>query len=67
VRQTPYSSTTGQNLLALARIRAAQGRTEEAAKTYASAARHLSVTLGEQHPDTLEAKRAGSKELKKES
>jgi len=53
----PYSNFTGTAWLAIARIYEAQGRHAEAHSAYAAAAAHLVHTLGEQHPDTLEARK----------
>src|SRR6185295_7477335 len=53
----PYSNFTGSAWLAVARINDAQGRHTEAHDAYAAAAVHLAHTLGEEHPDTLEARK----------
>jgi tetratricopeptide (TPR) repeat protein len=53
----PYSNFTGNAWLAIARIHEAQGRHTEAHSAYAAATAHLAHTLGEQHPDTLEARK----------
>jgi tetratricopeptide (TPR) repeat protein len=53
----PYSNFTGSAWLAIARINEAQGRLSEAHQAYAAAAIQLAHTLGEAHPDTLEARK----------
>jgi tetratricopeptide (TPR) repeat protein len=58
--QLPSSSVTGQAWLALAQVEQTQGRTAEAQRAYAQAARQLVETLGERHPDTLRAKKGMS-------
>jgi serine/threonine-protein kinase len=55
--EVPYSNFTGSAWLSIARINEAQGRFTEAHQAYAAAAVHLAHTLGEQHPDTLEARK----------
>jgi tetratricopeptide (TPR) repeat protein len=52
----PFSNFTGAAWLAIARIRDAQGSSTAAHEAYLLAADHLSHTLGERHPDTLDAK-----------
>jgi hypothetical protein len=54
----PVSDFTGQAWLALARLHHAQGDEAEAKRAYASAFENLSGALGDQHPDTAQA-RAG--------
>ncbi|HKS58812.1 MAG TPA: protein kinase [Steroidobacteraceae bacterium] len=58
--QMPASSTTGQSWLMLAQVEQAQGRTGEAKRAYALAVRNLVETLGEQHPDTVRARKGMS-------
>jgi tetratricopeptide (TPR) repeat protein len=58
--QLPSSSLTGQAWLALARAEQAQGHSNEARHAYTLAARNLVETLGEQHPDTLRARKGMS-------
>lgn len=58
--QLPASSVTGQAWLMLAQVERAQGRTDEAKRAYGLATRHLVATLGEQHPDTLRARKGMS-------
>ena len=58
--QLPTSSVTGQAWLALARVEQAQGHPNEARRAYALAARNLSETLGDQHPDTVRARKGMS-------
>lgn len=58
--QLPASSVTGQAWLMLAQVERAQGRTDDAKRAYGLAARHLVATLGEQHPDTLRARKGMS-------
>jgi eukaryotic-like serine/threonine-protein kinase len=55
----PFSNFTGNAWLAIGHLREAQGHAAEAREAYRSAAAHLARTVGEQHPDTLEARRAG--------
>jgi serine/threonine protein kinase len=50
-----YSSLTGQSLLSLARVRAGEGKNDEAKRLAREAQLNLSDTLGSQHPDTLAA------------
>jgi len=52
----PVSDFTGRAWLALARLYRAQGNEAEAKRAYASAFENLSGTLGDQHPDTLQAR-----------
>jgi len=58
--QLPTSSVTGQAWLALARVEQAQGHPEEARRAYALAARNLHETLGDEHPDTVRARKGMS-------
>lgn len=58
--QLPSSYVTGQAWLMLAQIEQAQGRTEAAKRDYGLAVRHLVATLGEQHADTLRARKGMS-------
>jgi eukaryotic-like serine/threonine-protein kinase len=58
--QLPTSSVTGQAWLALARVEQAQGHPEEARSAYALAARNLHETLGDEHPDTVRARKGMS-------
>ena len=44
----------------LAEVEQAQGRADGARRAYALAVRHLVATLGEQHPDTLRARKGMS-------
>jgi eukaryotic-like serine/threonine-protein kinase len=53
----PTSSVTGQAWLALAQVEQAQQHPNEARRAYALAARNLLETLGEQHPDTVRARK----------
>ncbi|MGH8235997.1 MAG: tetratricopeptide repeat protein, partial [Steroidobacteraceae bacterium] len=53
----PSSSLTGQAWLALAQIEQAQGHTDAARRAYTLAVRNLVETLGEQHPDTVRARK----------
>lgn len=55
--QLPSSSTTGQAWLMLAEVEQAQGRAGEARHAYDLAVRNLLETLGEQHPDTVRARK----------
>jgi serine/threonine-protein kinase len=55
--QLPSSSTTGQAWLMLAEVEQAQGRTGDARHAYDLAVRNLAETLGEQHPDTVRARK----------
>lgn len=56
----PASSTTGQSWLMLAQVEQAKGRSDEAKRAYALAVRNLAETLGEQHPDTVRARKGMS-------
>lgn len=56
----PASSVTGQAWLALAQVEQAQGHTNEARRAYGLASRNLLETLGEQHPDTVRARKGMS-------
>jgi tetratricopeptide (TPR) repeat protein len=58
--QLPSSSTTGQAWLMLAQVEQAEGRADEARRAYALAVRNLVATLGEQHPDTVRARKGMS-------
>lgn len=58
--QLPASSVTGQAWLMLAQVEQAHGRTDAAKRAYGLAAHHLVATLGEQHPDTLRARKGMS-------
>jgi len=58
--ESPSSSTTGQAWLMLAEVEQAQGRGGEARHAYDLAVRNLSETLGEQHPDTVRARKGMS-------
>ena len=58
--QLPSSSTTGQSWLMLAQVEQAKGRSDEAKRAYALAVRNLAQTLGEQHPDTVRARKGMS-------
>jgi hypothetical protein len=53
------SSLIGRAHLVSARALRAQGQLDQARAEYASALEHLEPTLGKDHPDTLEAARAG--------
>jgi serine/threonine-protein kinase len=53
---TPQSILTGLSLLQVARVQQARGTTEDARRTAADAATHLTPMLGEQHPETLRAR-----------
>jgi tetratricopeptide (TPR) repeat protein len=53
------SSLIGRAHLVSAHALHAEGQLEEARAEYASALEHLEPTLGKDHPDTLEAARAG--------
>jgi tetratricopeptide (TPR) repeat protein len=52
-----HSSWNGLAHLTIARALTAEGKSDEARKAYASALEHLRPSLGEEHPDTLEAAR----------
>ena len=56
----PSSSLTGQAWLALAQVEQAQGHTDAARRAYTLAVRNLVETLGEQHPDTVRARKGMS-------
>jgi serine/threonine protein kinase/tetratricopeptide (TPR) repeat protein len=58
--QSPSSSTTGQAWLMLAEVEQAQGRAGEARHAFDLALRNLAETLGEQHPDTVRARKGMS-------
>jgi tetratricopeptide (TPR) repeat protein len=58
--QLPFSSVTGQAWLMLADIEHLRGHTHEAVRDYEQAVRNLVATLGEQHPDTLRARKGMS-------
>jgi serine/threonine-protein kinase len=60
-----FSSNLGRAYLALGRVLKAQGKLEEAASAFRSAAEHLQNTLGADHPDTRNARQLVElKELK---
>ena len=44
----------------LAQVEQAKGRSDEAKRAYALAVRNLAETLGEQHPDTVRARKGMS-------
>ncbi|HEY7641061.1 MAG TPA: protein kinase [Steroidobacteraceae bacterium] len=58
--QLPSSSTTGEAWLMLAQIEQARGHADEAQRAYAQAVSNLVETLGEQHPDTVRARKGMS-------
>jgi hypothetical protein len=58
--QLPSSSLTGQAWLTLAQVERAQGHLREAHGAYALAVRNLVETLGEEHPDTVHARKGMS-------
>jgi tetratricopeptide (TPR) repeat protein len=58
--QLPSSFLTGQAWLAVAQIEQAQGHVSAAHRAYVVAVRNLVDTLGEQHPDTVRARKGMS-------
>jgi tetratricopeptide (TPR) repeat protein len=58
--QLPSSSTTGQAWLMVAQVEQAEGHPGKAHKAYAMAVSNLVATLGEQHPDTVRARKGMS-------
>jgi serine/threonine-protein kinase len=54
--RTAFSYVTGKAWCMLGRILQGQGRLADAKNAYSSAIRHLSRTLGDQHPDTKRAR-----------
>ena len=58
--QLPSSSLTGQAWLTLAHVEQAQGHVSAAHRAYALAIRNLVDTLGEEHPDTVQARKGMS-------
>jgi len=52
----PYSNYTGKAWLVLGNLRQMQGNGAEAKKAYVLAAKHLANTVGDEHPDTLQAR-----------
>jgi eukaryotic-like serine/threonine-protein kinase len=58
--QLPSSSLTGQAWLTLAQIEQAQGQVSTAHRSYELAVRNLVDTLGEEHPDTVRARKGMS-------
>jgi hypothetical protein len=59
-----FSSGLGRAYLGLARVRRAQGRAAEARDVAAAALRQLQPSLGEGHPDTVEAGRLAANEAR---
>jgi hypothetical protein len=54
-KQGTFSSIEGGAYLALGRALKAQGKLKEAEAAFGSAAEHLKVTVGPDHPDTRQA------------
>lgn len=51
----PFSAWVGRSLLVLGQVHRARGDVEGAGRLFGEAASHLTATLGESHPATLEA------------
>ena len=58
--QLPSSSLTGQAWLTLAQVERAQGHASAAHRAYELAVRNLVETLGEEHADTVRARKGMS-------